>query len=142
MPIRTADATWQGPLEKGNGTVRIGSGGIEAQYSFNSRFAEGPGTNPEELIGAAEAGCYSMALAGDLGKAGYEPQRINTTAGVHINKNDDGWAIPQIDLRTEVEISGISESQLREIAEQTKDNCPVSRLLATANITLEVKLAG
>jgi osmotically inducible protein OsmC len=142
MPIRTADATWQGSVEKGSGTVRLGSGAFEGQYSFNSRFQDGTGTNPEELIGAAHAGCYSMALSAGLGQAGYEPQSITTTADVHITKTDSGWGIPQIDLRTQASVPGISESDFQRIAEQTKRMCPVSQLLQAAEITLDAKLAG
>lgn len=141
MPVRTSDATWNGQLKDGNGTVRLGSGAFEGQYSFSSRFESGTGTNPEELIGAAHAGCYSMALSGGLGAAGYQPVRVSTTADVHVNKVESGFAIQQIDLRTEAEVPGITDDEFQRIAEQTKATCPVSQLVKAATITLEAKLA-
>lgn len=142
MPIRTAQAQWQGTLKDGEGTMTLGSGAFEGRYSFDSRFESGTGTNPEELLGAAEAGCFSMALAGNLTEAGYPPQRVNTTADVHINRTESGWAIPRIDVRTEAEVPGLAEEEFQRIAETTKRTCPVSQLLTGAQITLEAKLAG
>lgn len=143
MPIRSADATWQGAVDSGSGSIRLGSGAFEGTYSFTSRFGDGTtGTNPEELIGAAHAGCYSMALSAGLGQAGYQPQSISTTAEVHITKSDGGWTIPQIDLRTQATVPGISEADFQRIAEETKSACPVSQLLRAAEITLDAKLAG
>jgi osmotically inducible protein OsmC len=120
----------------------LGSGAFEGQYSFDSRFANGTGTNPEELIAAAHAGCYSMALAGGLGDAGYKPERVATTADVHINKVEGGFAIQQIDLRTEVDVDGIEEPDFQRIAEATKEGCPVSKVLTGAKITLSAKLSS
>src|SRR3970040_1183436 len=101
MAKRTASAVWQGTIKEGKGSVKLGSGAFEGQYSFASRFEEGAGTNPEELIGAAHAGCFSMALSAGLGRAGYTPRRISTTATVHLNKVDDAFRITSIDLSTE-----------------------------------------
>lgn len=142
MPVRNAEAAWQGTLKDGNGQMSLGSGGVGFDYSFESRFEQGSGTNPEELIGAAQAGCFSMALSAAVEKAGFAPTRIATTAEVHINKTAEGWTIPRIDLRTQAEIPGISEQVFQELAEDTKSNCPVSRLLSAAEITLEAKLVG
>jgi osmotically inducible protein OsmC len=143
MPVRTSDATWNGSLTEGNGTMRFGSGAWEGQYSFSSRFESGTGTNPEELIAAAHAGCFSMALSAGLGKAGHEPTRVATTADVHITKTDGGFAISQIDLRTEASVPGISDDEFQRIAEETKTACPVSAALASVpTINLTAKLAG
>src|ERR671915_9712 len=101
MPARTATARWEGGLQQGKGTMRLGSGAFEGQYSFSSRFEEGTGTNPEELIGAAHAGCFSMALSAGLGRAGHPPKRVQTTAKVHLDKAEVGWHVPHIELETE-----------------------------------------
>ena len=107
MPTRTGSATWEGALKDGKGSMKLGSGAFEGAYSFGSRFENEPGTNPEELIGAAEAGCFSMALSLELSKAGFSPKRINTTAYVHIEKIGDGFKITSIDLKSEAEVVGI-----------------------------------
>src|SRR5437868_4330228 len=96
MPVRQAEAVWEGGLKDGNGTVKLGSGAFSGKYSFSTRFEEAPGTNPEELIGAAEAGCYSMALSAGLGKSGFSPKRIATSAKVHIEKVGEGFKITRI----------------------------------------------
>ena len=101
MAVRTAKAEWNGNLQTGRGTMSLGSGAFEGQYSFASRFEEGVGTNPEELIGAAHAGCFSMAFAATLGRSGFEPQRVHTTAKVHLVKNDAGFAISAIVSRSQ-----------------------------------------
>jgi osmotically inducible protein OsmC len=142
MPERTADARWVGDLQQGNGTVRLGSGAFEGRYSFGSRFEEGTGTNPEELIAAAHAGCFSMALAAGLGRAGHPPTRVETTARVHLEKGDAGFSISRIDLVTEAEVPGIDEAAFQEQAETAKVNCPVSKALAATNVTLEAKLVA
>jgi osmotically inducible protein OsmC len=143
MPVRKADAEWQGTLQEGKGTMRLGGGAYEGPYSFSSRFEDGTGTNPEELIAAAHAGCYSMALSGTLGRNGHDPRRITTTANVHLNKTDEGFRIQKIDLVTEAEVPGLDDATFQELAETTKKNCPVSVLLAPgAEITLEAKLLG
>src|SRR5213082_3416744 len=130
MPERSATARWQGGLKDGKGTMRLGSGAFEGQYSFSSRFEEGTGTNPEELIGAAHAGCFSMALAAGLTKAGFKPTRINTKANVSLDKVSEAFKITTIELNTEAEVPGIDEKTFLEQAETAKKNCPVSQALA------------
>jgi osmotically inducible protein OsmC len=142
MATRTANAVWEGSLQEGKGTMKLGSGAFEGVYSFASRFAEGTGTNPEELIGAAHAGCFSMALSAELGRAGFTPERIATTANVHLVKSDEGFSIGRIDLQTEAKVPGIDEAQFKEIAEGAKKGCPVSRALAGVDIHLDAKLAS
>src|SRR5881275_1984779 len=110
MPVRRAEARWKGSLQDGSGTMRVGSGAFDGRYSFSSRMEDGPGTNPEELIGAAEAGCFSMAFANGLTQAGHKPQEIRTTASVHFDKGDKGWGITRIDLATEGDVPGIDEA--------------------------------
>src|SRR5207249_1321329 len=112
------------------------------QYSFGSRFEERTGTNPEELIGAAHAGCFSMALSGVLGKAGHEPEAIDTTARVHLDKDGDGFSITTIELSTEARVPGLSEEELQRHAEDAKRNCPVSRALEGVVIELDAKLSS
>jgi osmotically inducible protein OsmC len=126
MPVRTADARWEGTLQDGKGTMRMGGGAWEGPYSFTSRFEEGTGTNPEELIAAAHAGCFSMALSGALGRAGHPPQSVATTAKVHINRTDEGFRIQKIELTTDADVPGISQAEFDEIAEGAKKGCPVS----------------
>jgi lipoyl-dependent peroxiredoxin len=141
MAVRTATAQWDGGLRDGNGRMRLGGGAYEGPYSFQSRFEEGQGTNPEELIGAAHAGCFSMALAAELGRAGHEPTRIATTARVHLLKRDDGFAIARIELDTEGEVPGIDEATFQEKAEAAKAGCPVSRALQGGpEITVSARL--
>jgi len=140
MPIRNADAVWEGPLQGGKGTMKFGSGAFEGQYSFSSRFEEGAGTNPEELIAAAHAGCYSMALSGALGRNETPPTRVSTTAKVHLERAEVGFHIPLIELFTEAEVPGIDPADFDRIAHDVKSTCPVSKVLAGAEITLDVKL--
>ncbi len=140
MPTRTADAVWSGPMPGGEGTMKMASGAWEGPYSFSSRFEEGQGTNPEELIGAAHAGCFSMAFAGNLGRAGHEPQRVETNARVHIDKDGDGFTITRIELATTATVPGIDDEEFQRIAQASKEGCPVSRALAGVDIQLEAKL--
>ncbi len=142
MPVRDANAEWKGQLQDGNGTMALGSGAFEGQYSFGSRFEEGTGTNPEELIGAAHAGCFSMAFAGELGNAGHDPQRVATAARVHIDKSDEGFTITKIELKTEAEVPGIDEDEFQKLAEGAKAGCPVSRALTGVQIELDAKRAS
>ncbi|MGH7856719.1 MAG: OsmC family protein [Candidatus Binatia bacterium] len=142
MPVRSADAVWEGELQGGKGTMRFGGGAFEGQYSFSSRFEEGTGTNPEELIAAAHAGCFSMALSGALGRAGHPPTRVQTTARIHLDKTDAGFTLVRSELVTEAEVPGIDEAQFREIAEGAKAGCPVSRALGGVEITLDAKLVS
>ncbi len=140
MPARKADARWEGSLQKGNGTMRLGGGAYEGPYSFQSRFEDGNGTNPEELIAAAHAGCFSMALSGALGRAGHEPNSVATTASVHLNKTDAGFRIERIDLVTQADVPGLDDAAFQEIANTAKETCPVSVVLAAAEITLDATL--
>ncbi|MEV1333452.1 OsmC family protein [Micromonospora costi] len=143
MPIRTASARWQGNLTEGSGTVRTGKGGLQGNYSFKSRFEEGEGTNPEELIGAAHAGCFSMAFAKALADAGSTPTSVETTAKVHLDKTDAGFSVTRIDLETVGEVPGIDEGEFQKLAEAAKANCPISRLLSPgAEITLSARLVS
>ena len=140
MPIRKAEAVWEGNLKKGKGSMKFGSGAFEGAYSFASRFEQGPGTNPEELIGAAHAGCFSMALSGILEMAGYVPESIHTVARVHIDKAGEGFKITTIELETEGRVPGIDEKTFREKAEAAKKGCPVSMALTGVEIKLQAKL--
>jgi osmotically inducible protein OsmC len=140
MPVRTAEAEWKGNLSRGSGRMKLGSGAFEGSYSFPSRFEEGPGSNPEELIGAAHAGCFSMALSHILSEAGYIPDVVHTTAKVHIDKVDDGFKITSIELQTKGKVPGIDEETFQEKAEAAKEGCPVSQALAGTEITLEAEL--
>jgi lipoyl-dependent peroxiredoxin len=140
MAVRTAEATWNGTLKEGQGQMRLGSGAFEGGYSFTSRMGDGKGTNPEELVAAAHAGCFSMALAAALGQAGATPRRVHTTARVHFEQADGGWGIPRIDLETEVEAEGLDEGKFQSIAEGAKTNCPISKLVKGAQISLSAKL--
>jgi osmotically inducible protein OsmC len=142
MPARTATARWEGGLKDGKGTMRLGGGAFEGQYSFSSRFEEGAGTNPEELIGAAHAGCFSMALSAGLEAAGYIPNSVETTANVHLTPADGGFRISRIDLTTNAEVPGIDAATFAEQAEAAKQNCPVSKALAGVDIELDATLAG
>jgi osmotically inducible protein OsmC len=143
MALSTAEAVWEGGLKDGKGTVKTGSGAIDGAYSFRTRFegAQGTaGTNPEELIGAAHAGCFSMALSAGLGKAGFTPTRIHTTAKVHLEKVGEGFQITRIQLATEAAIPNIDEATFRQQAEGAKKGCPVSQALAGTQIELDAKL--
>lgn len=142
MSVRESQARWEGDLRGGKGTMRLGSGAFEGQFSFKSRFEEGTGTNPEELIGAAHAGCFSMAFSNMLAEAGHVPTRVSTTARVHLERVDGKPTISKIELDTEGDVPGISKEMFHEIAEKAKAGCPVSRALGAVNITLEAKLLG
>jgi len=143
MPKRIASAEWNGSLQEGNGTMRMASGAYEGPYSFQSRFQEADGTNPEELIAAAHAGCFSMALSGDLGRAGYDPEQVETTATVHLELEDSGPRIARIDLDTRVTVAGLSDEELQQIAAGAKENCPVSKALAAVEtITVNAELVS
>lgn len=142
MAIRTGQAVWEGNLRNGKGIIKLGSGAFEGQYSFSSRFEEGLGTNPEELLGAAHAGCFSMALSLSLAEAGFAPQKVNTTAKVHLQKTDKGFKITLIELSAEARVPGIDDRHFQEIAENAKKNCPVSQALAATEIKLDARLFG
>ncbi|MGH9184481.1 MAG: OsmC family protein [Acidimicrobiales bacterium] len=142
MPTRDAEARWTGDLPSGSGEVSLGSGAYTGAYSFSSRFEDGTGTNPEELIAAAHAGCFSMAFANELSKAGHVPNSVNTVAKVHLEKGEAGFAIPRIDLVTEADVPGIEDSEFQTIAAAAKTGCPVSKALQAVEITLDAKLTG
>ncbi len=140
MAVRTAQAEWRGALKDGEGRMKTGSGALDGPYSFPSRFETGNGTNPEELIGAAHAGCFSMALAHGLASAGHPAQRVATTAKVHLERQGDGFAITLIELDTEAEVAGIDEAAFRSQADDAKVNCPVSKALGGTEIRLNARL--
>lgn len=140
MAIRSADAEWKGSVVEGGGTVRLGSGAFEGKYDFKSRMEEGAGTNPEELIAAAHAGCFSMALSALLSTAGTPPNRIHTVAKVHLVKRPEGFVIPQIDLETEGDVPGVDDDAFAQAAQKAKETCPVSKALAGTEIHLTATL--
>jgi len=140
MPTRTAHAEWNGSLPDGTGRMEFGSGAFEGPYSFKSRMEEGPGTNPEELIGAAHAGCFSMALSGILGADGREPESISTDAKVRFDKKGEGWAITGITLTTRGKVPGMDNDDFVKAAEAAKENCPVSQALTGVEISLDAAL--
>ena len=140
MAIRNAEATWQGSLKDGKGRMKVGSGAFEGAFTYSMRFEEEPGTNPEELIGAAHAGCFSMALSGDLGKAGFTAESITTRARVHLGRVDGKARITLIELDCEAHVPGIESAQFAQIAEGTKTGCPVSAALAAVEIQLKARL--
>jgi lipoyl-dependent peroxiredoxin len=139
MAIRASSAEWKGSLKEGSGTMKLASGAYEGAYTFASRFEEGKGTNPEELVGAAHAGCFSMFLAALLSGAGFEVKRIHTTATVHLRA---GPTIALMELKSEAEVPGISEAAFLEHAEAAKKNCPVSKALAAVETTLSATLVS
>ena len=141
MPIRKAEAEWKGNLIEGSGRLKVGSGAFDGPYSFKSRFEEGQSaTNPEELLGAAHAGCFTMALTAQLSRSGITPTRIHTGAKVKLEKVGEAFAITQIELETEAEIPGIDDAAFQKYALDAKQNCPVSKALAGTEIHLSAKL--
>jgi osmotically inducible protein OsmC len=140
MTRHTGNDVWEGTLKEGTGQLKLGSGAFEGPYSYASRFESGKGTNPEELLGAAHAGCFSMALANGLAQAGHTPKRINTMASVHLVKAGDGYKITSIDLQSEAEVPGIDEQAFLRQAETAKKNCPISQSLGGTEIRLQAKL--
>lgn len=140
MAIRTAKATWNGTLKEGKGTMALGSGAFEGSFSFNTRMGDEPGTNPEELVGAALAGCFTMALNAGLEAAGFKANGVKTDAKVHFGKDDSGFAITSIELATEADVSEIDDAKFQEIAVATKKGCPISKALTGTQIILDAKL--
>ena len=140
MPTRSADATWTDNLSDGDGTMTLESGAYEGTYSFRSRFEDGAGSNPEELIAAAHAGCYSMALSNVLDEAGYDPEAVDTTADVTLRMVDEEPTITGIHLNTEATVPDIDDDTFQEHAEAAKEGCPVSKALAGTEITLDASL--
>ena len=137
MIVRSSTAEWQGSLREGHGHMRVGKGAYDGAYSFASRFESGAGTNPEELIAAAHAGCYSMQLSGLLTKDGHPPKRISTTAKVRMEVGSSGADIVAIDLETEGEVPGIDAAAFNKAAEQAKEICPVSKALKAVKISVK-----
>jgi len=140
--MRTAEAEWNGNLFEGSGRMRLGTGAYEGPFSFKSRMEDGAGTNPEELIAAAHAGCFSMALSAQLSNAGHPPKSVRTKANVHFDKVEGGFAITSIDLHTEADVPGIDAARFQELAEGAKKGCPVSKALAATKINLDAKLVS
>ena len=142
MSVRNAEAVWEGGLREGSGTLKLGSGAFEGRFTYGSRFEEEAGTNPEELVGAALTGCFSMFLSAVLGKAGFAPRAIRTSAKVHLETVGGGPAITKIELDMRAEIPGIDEKTFLEKAQAAKAGCPVSRSLAGTEIVLTARLVG
>ncbi len=141
MPTRQAEAEWRGNLAQGSGRLKVGSGAFEGPYSFKSRFEEGQSaTNPEELIGAAHAGCFTMALIAQLSQAGITPTHLHTSAKVKLDKVGEGFSITRIDLETEGDIPGVDDATFQKYALDAKQGCPVSKALAGTEIHLSAKL--
>jgi len=140
MPTRKAEAEWTGSLKDGSGRVKLGSGAFEGSYSFASRFESGKGTNPEELLGAAHAGCFSMALSAGLGRAGFQPKRVHTTAMVHIDKVGEGFEITKIELDCDAQVPNIDDNAFQAQAKAAKEGCPLSKALKATNIELRARL--
>lgn len=141
MPIRTAEAEWKGNLAEGGGRLKVGSGAFEGPYTFKSRFEEGQSaTNPEELLGAAHAGCFTMAVTAQLSRERLVPTRIRTRAKVKLAKVGESFSITRIDLETEAEAPGLDDASFQKYASDAKQNCPVSKALAATEIHLTAKL--
>ena len=141
MPVRNAEAQWEGSLQEGSGTMRLGSGAFEGQFSFQSRMENGAGTNPEELIGAAHAGCFTMALSLILGEAKLTAEHMETKADVTLEKQSDGFAITAVHLTLKAKVPGADDAKFQELANKAKAGCPVSKLLS-AKITLDAALVS
>jgi lipoyl-dependent peroxiredoxin len=140
MTIRKAEAEWIGSLREGRGELALESGAFRGPYTFKARFEEGKETNPEELLGAAHAGCFTMALTALLARQQLAPTRIHTTASVHLEQAAGGFAIPRIELRTRASIPGLTAEKFAALAADAKQNCPVSKALAGVEITLDAAL--
>ena len=142
MADRKANASWDGSLMEGNGTVALGSGLFEGKFSFGTRMGEEPGTNPEELLGASLAGCFAMALNANLEKSGTPASSVKTEAVVHLGKDESGFVIKGIDLSVEASVPGLDDAAFQIVAENVSKACPISKALAATKITLHAKLAG
>ena len=140
MAVRNADAIWEGSLKEGSGKMKFGSGAFDGAFTWSSRFENGKGTNPEELLGAAHAGCFSMSLSSNLGKAGFTPEHIHTQAQVTLESVEGKTRITRIQLETEAKVTGISDDQFQQIADVAKKGCPVSVALSNVPITLVAHL--
>lgn len=142
MPVRTANAVWEGTLREGEGQLSVGSGAFEGKYTWSSRFESAPATNPEELLGAAHAGCFTMALSAALERAGHPVKSVRTQAQVHLTKGESGFGISKIELMTEGDVPGIDEAAFQSHAETAKNNCIVSRALKSVEMTVQARLVG
>ena len=142
MPTRNAEADWNGSLMEGKGTMTLGSKAFSGGYDWKARSGDVPGTNPEELLGAAHAGCFSMALSHQLAQAGHPPTRVHTTAKVSFEKQGEGFAITRIDLATEAQVPGLDDAAFQKFAQGAKEGCPVSKALKATPINLTAKLVG
>jgi lipoyl-dependent peroxiredoxin len=140
MPTRKASATWEGGLKGGKGSFDGESGAVGGSYSFGSRFENAGGSNPEELLAAAHAACFSMAFSGQLEGAGFSPERIRTDAACSVEKGETGFGITTMRLTTRAQVPGIDENRFQEIANKAKEGCPVSRALAGVDIQLDAAL--
>jgi osmotically inducible protein OsmC len=138
--IRSSEAEWKGDLKAGNGSLKLGSGAFAGQYGFKSRFENGPGTNPEELIAAAHSACYSMALSHALASGGHTPTSVKTVARVFLEQDGPGFTITHIDLKTDAVVPGIDEATFLKTADEAKKGCPISKALAATKINLDAKL--
>ncbi len=139
---RKATARWTGDLRSGAGTVRLGSGVLETPYTFKTRFEDAAGTNPEELLGAAHAACFTMALSAQLARGGHIPRRVDTEAVVHLDKVGESSVITRIDLITRGDVPGVSEAEFKRLAEETKVGCIISKALAAVPMTVQATLAA
>lgn len=143
MAVKKAEAVWQGTLKEGSGSFKVGSGAVSGPYTFKSRFEDDMSmTNPEELVGAAHAGCYAMFLSAQLTNAGFTPTRIQAAANVHFGRDEKGPVIEKIELVVEAQVPGVSETQFMELAEKSKVGCPISRALASVPTELNAKLVS
>ena len=141
--VRSSEASWQGTVPEGGGRIALGSGAFEGPFTLRARVEDVErATNPEELIGAAEAGCYTMSLANLLSESGHPPDDLHTTARVRLEQLETGFSITRIDLETIGEVPGVDEATFKQLAEEAKATCPVSRALAGTEIMLEARLAG
>lgn len=140
MPDRKATAEWKGTLREGEGQIKLASGAFEGKFSFNTRMGDEPGTNPEELVAASLAGCYSMALNATLEKQGTPARDVKSEATVHFGKDDNGFAIKSIDLETTADVPGLSDEDFQQVAENVKETCPISKALAAVTIHLNARL--
>ncbi len=140
MATRNAEAIWDGSMKEGSGKIKLGSGAFEGSYTWSSRFESGKGTNPEELLGAAHAGCYAMSFASNLGRAGFTPEHIHAGSQVTIEPVEGRNRITHIELKMEATVPGISEEKFMEIANYAKEHCPVSAVLTGVPITLNARL--
>lgn len=140
MTVRNATAKWEGSLKEGSGHLSLGSGAYDGQYNFTSRFEEGTGTNPEELLGAAYAGCYSMAVSASLGREGFTVNYVNTTAKVHLTKGEAGMEISQIELDVEASIDDIDDDKFQQVAQDTSKGCIIARAIAVSDVKVNATL--